>query len=84
MAEFTGRRKPRRLVGRIIGAGVILLMTVVADGAVERVVVGDVTIGTLARWHHVRARQLEAGTGMVELAVRPLRRIVTGLAGCRE
>ena len=44
MTTLTGRRKSRHLMNRVIRAGVVLLMTRVADRAVERVVAADVAI----------------------------------------
>ena len=41
-------------------------------------------IGAGARWHHVRARQLETSAGVVEGAVRPLHRVMASFTCCRE
>lgn len=82
VAKFALRRESRGLVGRIVRGSVVLLMAGVAERAVQRVVVVDVALGTDARWHLVRSRQLEAGTVVIEGAIRPLQRVVTGFA-CR-
>jgi len=84
MADLTGRRESRGLVCRIGRAGVVLLMTRVAQGAVQRVIAVSVAIGAGPGRHYVRAGQLKAGAGMVELAIRPLRRVVAAVACCRE
>ena len=55
MAELTGRGESGRLVGRTVRAGVVLLMAGVAQGAVQRVVVVDVAVGTDARRYRVRS-----------------------------
>src|SRR5215831_1257006 len=82
MAEFARRRESCRLVRGIICASVILLMTRVAESAIQRVVVIDVAIGAGARWHHVRSSQLETSTGVVEGTIRPLHGVMASLA-CR-
>ena len=84
MTKLAGRRESGGLVRGIIRAGVVLLMTRVAEDAFQRVVVVDVAVGADARRHHVRARQLEAGTGVIECAIRPPHRVVAGLAGRRK
>lgn len=83
MADVTSRRESRRLVRGIIRASVILLVTRVAERAVQRVVVVDVAVGANARRHRVHSRQLEAGAGVIERTIRPLRRVMAGLAGRR-
>lgn len=67
-------------MGWIVRVSVILLMARVAECAVQRIVVVDVAIGAETRWHRMRTRQLEAGTGVVERGIRPLHRIVAGPA----
>ena len=52
-----------------------------ARGAIQRVVVIDVTIGALARWHRMHAGQSKSRRGVVKLAVAPLHRIMALLAG---
>src|SRR5215467_5769678 len=84
MADLTGRRKSGRLVRRTIRAGVVLLMIGVAECAVQRVVVVGVTVGAHARRYSVRSRQLEAGAGVVEGTIGPLRGVVAALAGRRQ
>lgn len=88
MADLTGRGESRRLMWGTIRTGIVLLMARVAERAVQRVIVGDVAVGADARWHHVRTRQLETSTGVVELAVRPLRRVMARVASrwkcCRD
>ena len=69
-----------RHVGRIGRAAVILLMTRVAHRAVQRVVVVGVAVGADARRYRVRSRQLEAGAGVIEGTIGPLRGVVAGLA----
>ena len=84
MAELTGRREAGRLVRRTVGAGVVVLMTRVAESAVQRVVVVGVAVGAAARRNRVRSRQLEAGAGVVERPIGPLRSVVASLAGRRQ
>ena len=59
----------------------ILQMAPDARGAVQRVVVIDVTIGALARWHRMHAGQSKSRRGMVKLAVAPLHGVMALLAG---
>ena len=83
MAEFARRRESCRLVRGIICASVILLMTRVAESAIQRVVVIDVAVSADARWHGVHPRQLEAGAVVVERTIRPLHGVMAGLASRR-
>ena len=83
MTDVTRRRESRRLMRRIIRASIVLLVTRVAERAVQRVVVIDVAVGAEAWWHRVHPGQLEAGACVIELAIRPLRCVMAGLAGRR-
>ena len=80
VAHFASCGEPGRPVGRIGRAGVILLMTRVAQRAVQRVVVVDVAVSADARRYSVRSGQLEAGAGVVERTINPLRGVVADLA----
>ena len=66
------------------GACIIFLVAGVTRGAIQRVVVVDMTIGALPRWHGVRSRQRESGAVVVEGRIQPRSRVVTGGAGLRE
>ena len=59
----------------------ILQMATNARGAVQRVVIVDVTISALTRWHRMHAGQSKSRRGMVKLAVAPLHRVMALLAG---
>ena len=59
----------------------ILQMATDARGGLQAVVVVDVTVGALTRWHSMHAAQNKPGRGVVELAVAPLRRVMALLAG---
>jgi hypothetical protein len=52
-----------------------------ARSAIQRVVVIDVTIGALARWHRMHAGQSKSRRGVVKLAIAPLHRVMALLAG---
>ena len=84
VARFARRGESGRRVCRVGGPRVLLLVARVAQSAVQRIVVVDVTIGAGARRHRVRVGQREAGGGMVKLAIGPLNRVVTGIARRRE
>ena len=84
VAEFAGSRVSGGCVRRIGRAVVVLLVARVTQRAVQAVIVIDVAIGTEPRWHGVRARQLEAGSGVVEGAVGPMNRVVASFTGCRK
>lgn len=68
----------------IVGAGVILLVARVAQRSVQRIVVVGVAIAAKPRRHRVRARQLEAGAGVIERAIGPLNGVMAGFACRRE
>jgi len=84
VAGIAGLREVGGDVVRIGGALIVLQMAVHASRAVQRVVVIDVTVGTLARRHGVQARQGKSGGGVVELSIAPLHRVVALLAGSGE
>lgn len=69
MADLTRCRESSGLMCRTSRAGVVLLMTRVAECAVQRVIVVDVAISADPRWHSVRSRQLEAGTVVIKRAI---------------
>src|ERR1700687_4986933 len=52
-----------------------------ARGAIQRVVVIDVTIGALTRRRSMHARQSKSRRGVVKLAVAPPHRVMALLAG---
>ena len=81
MTELTGRGESGDLMCRISRARVVLLMTRVAERAVQRIVVVDVAVAAGTRGDCVRSRQLEAGTVVVKRTIRPLVGVVAGLAG---
>ena len=83
MADLARCGKSGALMRRVRGAGVILLMTRVTQRAVQRVVIVDVAVCADARWHRVHPCQLEAGAVVVKSTIRPLHRVVAGLAGRR-
>ena len=56
VAEFTGRWESGRRVRRIIRARVILLMTGVAQRAVQRIAIVDMAVRALTRRHGVASR----------------------------
>ena len=67
-------------VVRIGGVVVVGLVTRHTGSAVQAVIVVLMAIGALARWHGVLSGQGEACAGMVEQAIAPLHRVVTGCA----
>ena len=69
---------------RVVCALIILQVTGHTGSTGQVVVVIDVAVGALTRWHRVRSGQHKPGGGVVELAIGPLHRIVTLLAGSRE
>jgi hypothetical protein len=84
VAHRASCRESGRRVRGIIGRGVILLVTRVALGAIQRVVVADVAIRALPRRHRVRSGQGETRCRVVELAMAPEHRIVAAFASGRE
>ncbi len=84
MAQFACRRKARRSVCRVRRTRVVLLMARVAQRAVQRIVVVDVTIGALPRRNGVRSRQRKPRRRVIEFAIRPQNRVVALLARRRE
>jgi len=66
------------------GASIIFLVAGVTRCAIQRVIVVDMTIGTLPRRHSVRSSQRESGAVVVEGRIQPGSRVVTGGAGLRE
>jgi hypothetical protein len=71
MTDLAGRGETCRGMRRIVRAGVILLMARVAQHAVQGIVVVDVAIAALPRWHGVVAGQGEAGAVVVERRIQP-------------
>ena len=71
-------------VRRIVCVLKILLMAGNAQVAVQVVVVVDMAVGTLSRRNGVRTGQRKSGLRMIELAIGPLDRVMTLLAGGRE
>src|SRR5579871_2812526 len=71
-------------MGWVRRARVVLLMARVAQGAIQRVIVIDVAIGTEPRRYGVRAGQRETRRSVVECAVHPIHGVVTIRAGGRE
>src|SRR5437763_1253660 len=69
-------RRGRRVVVGLVAAH--------AGGRGDVVVVVDVTIRTLPRWHGMRTGQNESGGRVIELAVGPGHSVVTLLAGGGE
>ena len=80
MTDFAGGREPRCCMGWIIRAGVIFLVTRIAQDAVQSIVVVDVAIAAKARWDGVVTRQLKTGGRVVEFAVGPEHGVVAGFA----
>ena len=73
-----------RDVIRIRCALVVLQVAGDASRAIQRVVVVNVAIGTLARRNGVEASQRKAGGGMIELAIGPQHRVMALLARRRK
>ena len=56
-------------------------MTRVAQRAIQRVVVVDVTVSTLTRWNGVRTSQRESGAVVIKRRIQPRRSAVALFAG---
>ena len=84
MAGLARQRKARLDVIRVRGLVVVLLMTGDATRLVELVIVIDVAIGASARWDGVRPGQRPSSLRMIELAVHPVDRVMTGFTGSGE
>ncbi len=84
MAGVAGLRKSACNVVGIRSSLEILEVARDAGGAVQIVVVVDMTIGAGARWHGVQSGEREPGAVVVELRVRPVAGGMTLLAGLRE
>ena len=84
VALVAGLREIRADVIGIRRSLVVLQVTTHASGAIEAVVVVDVAIGALPRRNRVQAGEREAGAGVVESRVQPVRGVVTLVAGLRE
>ena len=69
---------------RVGGPRVVLLVARIAQSAIQRVVVVDVTIGAAARRHRMRVGQRKPGCRVVKLAIGPLNGVVAGIASRRE
>jgi len=84
VALIAGLWEVRRYVIRIRCALEVLKVAGHASRAVQRVVIVGVAVGALPRRHGVRARQREAGRGVVKLRVSPKHGVVALLAGRRK
>ena|ERR1017187_338697 len=69
---------------RVLGALKVLLMAGVASCARQVVVVIAMAVCARARWDGVRTRQRKARLRVIELAIRPLHRVMALLAARRE
>lgn len=84
MAKLAGRREPCGCVRWVIRVLIIRLVACVTECAIQVVVVVLVAIRALPWWHSMGIRQLETRTRVIERAIRPLHRVMTGFAGSRE
>ena len=84
VAEFAGSGKASRGVGRIVRARIVLLVAVVAERAVQGVVVTDMAVDTLPRWHSMRSGQREACGRVIKLGIDPGHSVMAVFAGRRE
>lgn len=73
-----------RRMARIRRVVVILQVTSDADRRQRGVIIVDVAVRTLPRWHRVRARQGEGRVVVVEGGIGPDQGVVTQLALCGE
>ena len=69
---------------RVRGALVILQMAGHARRAVQGVVVIQMAVGALPRWHGVHPGQRKSGGGVIKLGIGPQHGVVALLAGCWE
>src|SRR5437879_4301519 len=84
VADVAGLRESAGNVVGIRSSLEILQVARDAGGAVQVVVVVDVTIGAGARWHGMQSGERKPGAVVVELRVRPVAGGMTLLAGLRE
>ena len=84
VAEFASLGKAPGHVVRILRSLVIRQVAGYAGCVGQVVVVLLVAIGALPRGHGVHSRQGEAGGAVIELGIRPRRRVMTLFAGGRE
>jgi len=84
VARFARRGEAGRRVRRVGSSRVVLLVARVAQCAIERIVVVDMTVGTLAWRHGVRVGQREPCRRVVKLPIGPLNSVVAGLTSRRE
>lgn len=68
-------------VVRVGSTLIVLQMTSHASRAIERVIVVDMTVGTLPRRHSVGAGQGKSGLGMIKCCRLPRRSVVAYIAG---
>jgi hypothetical protein len=80
VARLASLREVAGHVVRVRRSLKILQMAPYARGAVQRVVVIDVTIGALTRWHRMHAGQSKSRRRVVKLAVAPLHCVMALLA----
>ena len=84
VACFASCGKSSGCVRGVVGSRVVLLVARIAQSAIQRVVVVDVTIGAAARRHRMRVGQRKPGCRVVKLAIGPLNGVVAGIASRRE
>ena len=71
VAQFARGRESGRGVRGIVRARVVLLVARVAQGAVQRIVVVDMAIAALPRWHGVQSGERKTGTAVIEGRIGP-------------
>lgn len=81
VAQFALLRESSRYVGGIRGVLEIVQMACNASSAAQAVIVVDMAIRALPRWHGMSASERKSGCGVIELGVGPQNRVVAGLAG---
>jgi len=81
MADLAGLRKASLHVIRVIRVVEIGQVASDAGGVVELVIVVDVAVRALSRWHRVRTGQGPASLRVIEFAVSPGHGVVAGFAG---